>query len=549
MSTYEKVAEVDHEQQSSKTPMVVFASSLGTVFEWYDFFLVGALATNISQHMFSGLNPTAAFILTLLSFASGFAVRPLGAAVFGRLGDVFGRKYTFLVTIVIMGAATFVIGLLPDYQTIGIAAPILFVAIRMLQGLALGGEYGGAVTYVAEHSPAHRRGFFTSWIQVTAGLGLLLSLLVILITRQTVGDEKFAEWGWRIPFLTSAALLAVSVWVRMKLSESPVFLKMKEEGRQSKAPLKEALTDRKNLKLILASMFGPVIGEAVVWYTGQFYALYFLVQSVKLSPSAANVMMVVATIITLPLYVAFGALSDRIGRKPVMMAGCALAIVFFFPLFHSLTHYLNPALEQAERDAPVVLYANPGECSIQFNPVGTAKFTKPCDIAKAALAKAGIRYENRSAAAGANVEVEVGSARLASVNGANTADVTKFNASLNKLLSDSGYPMGNDKTQAPNYLVGTLIIAILMVFGIMLYGPIGAFMVELFPARIRYTSMSLPYHIGIGWFGGFLPATSFAIVAATGNPYAGLWYPVVIAAFSLLVTLFFVRETRQNTLD
>lgn len=548
MSTYEKVAEADSTPRRSRTPMVVFASSLGTVFEWYDFFLVGALATNISQHMFSGLNPTAAFILTLLSFASGFAVRPLGAAVFGRLGDVFGRKYTFLVTIVIMGSATFLIGLIPDYRTIGIVAPVAFVSIRMLQGLALGGEYGGAVTYVAEHSVAARRGFFTSWIQVTAGLGLLLSLLVILVARESVGDDRFAAWGWRVPFLSSAILLGISVWVRMKLSESPVFLKMKQEGRQSRAPLKEALTDRQNLKRIFASMFGPVIGEAVVWYTGQFYALYFLIQSVKVSPNTANVMMVVATIVTLPLYVGFGSLSDRFGRKPVMMGGCLLAVIFFFPLFHALTHYLNPALERAERQAPTVLYANPDECSIQFNPVGTAKFTRPCDVAKAALAKAGIQYENR-AVAGADVHIEVGSANLPSVGGGSAADVKQFEASLGKMLSDNGYPTGSQNSESSNYVVGTLILAVLMVFGIMLYGPIGAFMVELFPARIRYTSMSLPYHVGIGWFGGFLPATSFAIVAATGNPYAGLWYPVIIAAVSFVVSLFFVSETRNNTLD
>lgn len=529
---------------------VVFASSLGTVFEWYDFFLVGALATNISQHMFSGLNPTAALIFTLLSFAAGFAVRPLGAAVFGRLGDIFGRKYTFLVTIVLMGIATFTIGLIPGYSSIGIAAPILFVSMRMLQGLALGGEYGGAVVYVAEHTPGNNRGLMTSWIQVTSGSGLLLSLLVILITRFSVGDENFAEWGWRVPFLVSAVLLGISVWVRMQLHESPVYKKMKEEGTLSKSPLKEAVTDKKNLKRILISMFGPVIGEAVVWYTGQFYVLYFLVQSIKVDAKAANIMMVVATIITLPLYIFFGALSDRVGRKPVVLTGMILGAAFFFPLFGALTHNLNPALEQAEQRAPVVLYANPETCSVQFNPVGTAEFTSPCDVAKAALAKAGIRYENRPIPAESPVSVTVGDIRLTPADSkAQPGEAKLFNDNLAKTLDQSGYQKTPAQLDMSKYAIGTGLIVILMVFGIMTYAPLGALMVELFPARLRYTSMSLPYHIGIGWFGGFLPATTFAIVASTGNPYSGLWYPVIIAIIAAVVTLVFLPETHKNSIN
>jgi MFS family permease len=418
-----------------------------------------------------------------------------------------------------MGIATFTIGLIPGYSSIGIAAPILFVSMRMLQGLALGGEYGGAVVYVAEHTPGNNRGLMTSWIQVTSGSGLLLSLLVILITRFSVGDANFAEWGWRIPFLVSAVLLGISVWVRIQLHESPVYKKMKEEGKLSKSPLKEAVTDKKNLKRILISLFGPVIGEAVVWYTGQFYVLYFLVQSIKVDAKAANIMMVVATIITLPLYIFFGALSDRVGRKPVVLTGMILGAAFFFPLFGALTHNLNPALEQAEQRAPVVLYANPETCSVQFNPVGTAEFTSPCDVAKAALAKAGIRYENRPIPAESPVSVTVGDIRLTPADSkAQPGEAKLFNDNLAKTLDQSGY----QKTPA---------------------------MVELFPARLRYTSMSLPYHIGIGWIGGFLPATTFAIVASTGNPYSGLWYPVIIAIIAAVVTLVFLPETHKNSIN
>lgn len=540
-------AEPKKEELRSNERSVVFASSLGTVFEWYDFFLVGALAANISEHMFSALNPTAAFILTLLSFAAGFAIRPLGAAVFGRFGDIYGRKYTFLVTIILMGVATFVIGLLPTYASIGIAAPIAFVILRMAQGLALGGEYGGAVTYVAEHSPDKKRGYMTSWIQVTSGIGLLLSLLVVLVARTVVGPEEFAAWGWRIPFLFSGVLLGVSIWVRVKLHESPIFLKMKAEGTQSKSPLKDALTDRANLKRIFVSMFGAVIGEAVVWYTGQFYALLFLVQRVKVDPSKANLMMVIATLITMPLYVVFGALSDRVGRKPIMLAGFFLAIVCFFPVFHTLTQVLNPALNAAEQKSPVVLVADPEECSVQFNPVGTAKFTTSCDIAKAALTKAGVKYENRAAEAGSPAVVLVGDSKLPSVNATtNPDDAKQFGSSLAALLKDHGYPSGTAETDTSNMVIGTALIALLMVFGIMTYAPLGALMVELFPARIRYTSMSLPYHVGIGWVGGFLPASAFAIVAFTGNPYSGLWYPVVVAGIALFVGLFFLPETKDN---
>ncbi|RQR35447.1 MFS transporter [Burkholderia sp. Bp9143] len=530
---------------------VVFASSLGTIFEWYDFFLAGALAPFISKAIFSGVSPSAAFIFTLLSFAAGFAVRPLGAVVFGRLGDKLGRKYTFLVTILLMGASTFFVGLLPGYATIGMPAPILFVAMRLVQGLALGGEYGGAATYVAEHAPANRRGTWTSWIQMTATLGLFLSLLVILGVRTAIGEERFGAWGWRIPFLLSIALLGISVWIRMKLSESPAFQKMVNEGKTSKAPVKEAFGQWRNVRLMLIALFGVTAGEAVVWYTGQFYTLFFLTETLKLHGSMTNTILIAALLISAPFYVVAGMLSDRIGRKPIMFIGCLLAVLTYMPLFKALTHYVNPALEAAQTHSPIVLVSDPKTCSFQFNPVGTAKFTSACDVAKAALSKAGVSYENQVAPASQQAVIVVGSVRIASydaTSGDAKAKADVFNAALRSALTDAGYPHAADPARV-DVPMTVLVLVVLMLYGTMVYGPMAAMLVECFPARIRYTCLSVPYHIGNGWFGGFLPASAFAIVAARGNVYSGLWYPIVIAAMSCVVCLIFVRETRGASID
>lgn len=530
---------------------VIFASSLGTVFEWYDFYLAGSLAAYISKSFFSGVNPTAAFIFTLLGFAAGFAVRPFGALVFGRLGDLVGRKYTFLVTILIMGLATFVVGLLPGYASIGIAAPVLFIVMRLLQGLALGGEYGGAATYVAEHSPPHRRGYYTAWIQTTATFGLFISLLVILGTRTAIGEDAFSAWGWRVPFVVSIILLAVSVWIRMQLHESPVFLRMKEEGTTSKAPLSEAFGQWRNLKLVLLAMFGLTAGQGVVWYTGQFYALFFLTQTLKVTGASANIMIALALVIGTPFFLVFGALSDRIGRKPIIMAGCLLAALAYFPLYKALTHYTNPALEAAAATSPVVVQTDPATCSFQFNPVGTAKFTHACDIAKSALAKAGVNYKTETAAPGAPTQIMIGSTVVPTYDGSAPdakAQAKVFDKSLADALKTAGYPLKADPAQI-NWPMSVLILVILVLLVTMVYGPIAAMLVEMFPARIRYTSMSLPYHLGNGWFGGFLPATAFAIAAATGNIYSGLWYPVVVALMTFVIGTLFVRETLGTDVD
>lgn len=525
---------------------VILASSLGTVFEWYDFYLVGALALELSRHFFAGVNPTAAFIFTLLGFAAGFAVRPFGALVFGRLGDLVGRKHTFLITIVLMGGATFVIGLLPGYAVIGIAAPVLFVAMRMLQGLALGGEYGGAVIYVAEHAPPDRRAAWTSWIQITASLGLLLSLGVILGLRHALGAEAFAEWGWRLPFLFSAALLAVSVWMRLKLDESPAFRKMKSEGRTSRAPLSEAFGHWQNLKRVLVAFFGLAMGQAVIWYTGQFYSLFFLTQVLKVESIVANALIAVATVLSVPFYFVFARLSDRVGRKPVFMAGLLSGVLLFFTLYGALTHYTNPALEAAQRQAPITVIADPDECSFQFNPVGTSRFLSSCDVAKSSLARAGLNYHNETAPAGAKARVRIGDHEIAApdarVDGEQAAQA--FRQALSDAVAQAGYPLQADAA-AINVPMAILVLLALMVCGTMTYGPLAAMLVEMFPTRIRYTSLSLPYHVGIGWFGGFLPAAAFAIVAARGDIYAGLWYPVSIAAVAFVVCLLFLRESRH----
>ena len=530
---------------------VVLASSLGTVFEWYDFYLYGSLATIIAKQYFSALDPTSGFIFALLAFAAGFIVRPFGALVFGRLGDLVGRKHTFLVTIVIMGASTFLVGVLPGYATLGYWAPVLLIALRLLQGLALGGEYGGAATFVAEHSPPESRGAHTAWIQTTATLGLLLSLMVILGTRTALGEETFAAWGWRIPFLVSVLLLAASVWIRMSMEESPVFRQMKAEGRGSRKPLREAFGQWSNLKLVLIALFGLTAGQAVVWYTGQFYALFFLTQLLKIDSAQANLLIGLALVLGTPFFIVFGALSDRIGRKPIILAGCLLAALTYFPLFKALTAAGNPALAQALRSAPVTLHADPGECSFQFNPTSTAKFTSSCDVAKQALANASVNYEQSST--GDTAHIQVGERRIESFDArvlSGTALATRdaaFKGELAAALDSAGYPSKAD----PDRINRPLVIAILwllVIYVTMVYGPIAAMLVEMFPTRIRYSAMSLPYHIGNGWFGGLLPTTAFAIVAQTGNIYSGLWYPVIVASATVVLGGLLVKETRGRPL-
>jgi MFS family permease len=546
---------VPRELSVAEVRRVIFASSLGTVFEWYDFYLYGSLAAIISKQFFSGVNPTAAFIFALLAFAAGFAVRPFGALVFGRLGDLVGRKYTFLVTILIMGMSTFVVGILPSYASIGIAAPVILILLRLLQGLALGGEYGGAATYVAEHAPHGKRGAYTSWIQTTATLGLFLSLLVILGVRIWLGTERFEAWGWRIPFLVSLVLLGVSVWIRLKLNESPLFQAMKNEGKTSKAPLTESFARWDNLRIVLIALFGLTAGQAVVWYTGQFYTLFFLTQILKVDAQTANLLIAASLLLATPFFLVFGALSDRIGRKPIIMGGLLLAALTYFPIFRAITHYANPALADAQERAPVTVTADPAFCSVQFNPVGTSKFTSACDIAKAALVKRGVRYSNEDPTGRPSVSmgphydayVDVGSTVIPSYDA--TAPDAKakgaaFDAALGAALKTAGYPAAADPARINKPML-TLLLWILVIYVTMVYGPIAAMLVELFPTKIRYTSMSLPYHIGNGWFGGFLPPITFAIVAATGSIYSGLWYPIAIAVITLVIGMLFVRETKD----
>jgi len=531
---------------------VVLASSLGTVFEWYDFYLYGSLASIIAKQYFSALDPTSGFIFALLAFAAGFIVRPFGALVFGRLGDLVGRKHTFLVTIVIMGASTFLVGVLPGYNTLGYWAPTLLIALRLLQGLALGGEYGGAATFVAEHSPPESRGAHTAWIQTTATLGLLLSLMVILGTRTFLGEEAFAAWGWRLPFLVSVLLLGASVWIRMSMEESPVFQQMKAEGRGSRTPLREAFCRWSNLKVVLIALFGLTAGQAVVWYTGQFYALFFLTQLLKIDSAQANLLIGIALILGTPFFIVFGALSDRIGRKPIILAGCLLAALTYFPLFKALTTAGNPALAQALRSAPVTLHADPAECSFQFNPTSTAKFTSSCDVAKQALANASVNYAEIAIQSAAFIQVgdrriEAFDARLLS-GAALSQRESRFKSELASALDSAGYPAKADPARINRPLV-IAILWLLVIYVTMVYGPIAAMLVEMFPTRIRYSAMSLPYHIGNGWFGGLLPTTAFAIVAQTGNIYSGLWYPVIVASATVLLGGLLVKETRGRPLQ
>ncbi|HEY0916694.1 MAG TPA: MFS transporter [Solimonas sp.] len=533
---------------------VILASSLGTLFEWYDFFLYGALAAITSKHFFSAVNDTAAFIFALLTFSVGFAARPFGALVFGRLGDRSGRKYTFLVTIVVMGLSTVLVGCLPSYASIGLAAPVLLVALRLLQGLALGGEYGGAAIYVAEHAPPERRGYYTSWIQAMAALGLLLSLGVIAGTRWLLGEEDFAAWGWRIPFLLSALLLLISVWVRLSLDESPVFRRMKEQGRLSKAPLSEALGQWRYLKLGIAAMFGIISGQATLWYASQFYSLYFLTQTMKVDGLTANLLLGLAVALAAPLNLFFGALSDRVGRKPLILGGCLIAALAYFPIFQGLAHYANPALAEAQRRAPVQVIADADACSFQFNPVGAAAFTRSCDIAKSYLARNAVNYANVDAPAGSLAKVRVGNMEIASFEGGmlaaeeREARLQAFQAELRDALRQAGYPEKADPAAMNRPMIVLLLLA-LGVLSAMTYAPVAAAMVELFPSRIRYTAMSLPYHAGNGWIGGLMPPMAFAMVAASGSIYAGLWYPLAFALITVVVGSLLLPETRGADLD
>jgi MFS family permease len=522
--------------------LVIFASSLGTVFEWYDFYIYGTLAPILAVQFFAGVNPSAAFIFTLLAFAAGFAVRPFGALFFGRLGDLIGRKYTFLITMTLMGLGTFCIGLLPNYATWGIAAPITLIGLRLFQGLALGGEYGGAAIYVAEHAPKNQRGFYTSWIQTTATVGLFMALLVVLGIRTSMGEPAFAgngslTDGWRIPFLLSAILLVVSIWIRLKLNESPVFLRMKEEGRNSKRPLTEAFGQWSNLKIAILALLGATAGEAVVWYGGQFYALFFLTQTLKVPAVTAQIMIAVGLLLGTPFFVLFGWLSDRIGRKPIILTGVLLAALTYFPIFKAITHFANPALEVALSSAPVTVIADPNECSFQLKLTGVESYTTSCDIAKSALVTRSVNYENQAAPPGTVAQVKIGDQLI-------PANTPNFPAVLQQAIVQHGYPAAADPNQI-SYVPTVLLLMLLVIYVTLVYAPIAAWLVEMFPTRIRYSGLSLPYHIGNGWFGGFLPATAFAIVAATGDIYSGLWYPIVIASVSFVIGLIFLPETKD----
>jgi MFS family permease len=535
---------------------VIFASSLGTVFEWYDFYLYGSLAAIIARQFFSGLDPTSAYIFALLAFAAGFLVRPFGAIFFGRLGDMIGRKYTFLVTILIMGASTFIVGLLPSYASIGMAAPVILIGLRMLQGLALGGEYGGAATYVAEHAPHGKRGAYTSWIQTTATLGLFLSLLVILGVRNAMPDKDFNDWGWRIPFLVSIALLAISVWIRLSLNESPAFQKMKSEGKTSKAPLTESFGEWKNLKVVILALLGLTAGQAVVWYTGQFYALFFMTTIAKVDSTTANLLIAASLLIGTPFFIVFGSLSDKIGRKPIIMAGCLIAALTYFTVFPMLLKYANPALLEAQQKSHVTVTADPGECSFQGSPIARdIDFRTSCDIAKRTLTQAYIPYENKVGPAGSPATITLGDKIMTAPAGTLneqrhgfSAESTKAIGEFRKGLTDAAKAAGLTAAADPakmNKSMVLLILVFLVILVTMVYGPIAAMLVEMFPTRIRYTSMSLPYHIGNGWFGGLLPTTAFAMVAATGDIYYGLWYPVIVAAGTFVIGMLFIRETKD----
>jgi len=526
---------------------VIGASSLGTVFEWYDFYLYGALGTTIAANFFTGFNDTTRAIFLWLAFAAGFAVRPFGALVFGRLGDLIGRKYTFLITIVIMGVSTALVGFIPTYQSIGISAPIILISLRLLQGLALGGEYGGAATYVAEHAPQGRRGMYTSWIQTTATLGLFLSLIVLLLARNSMSKEAFNDWGWRVPFWISILLLAISVYIRLQLSESPLFQQMKAEGRASKAPLTESFANWANGKIVLLALLGATAGQAVVWYGGQFYVRAFL-GTLKVDSNTIDMLVAGALLIGSVGFIVFGSLSDRIGRKVIIMAGCLLAALTYFPVFKAIAHYANPALETASTSSPVTITADPSTCSPQFDPVGTAKFTSPCDVIVSKIVKAGISYTKVDAPAGSLATVKFGNGEpIPGYDGAAPDAKDKgatFNTAVDAAIKAAGYPAKADDAQVNKPMV-FLLVLYLVILVTMVYGPIAAWLVELFPTRIRYTSMSLPYHIGNGWFGGFLPFIAVSLVASSGNQYQGLWYPVIVAAGTFIIGTLFLKETKD----
>ena len=585
MMTENSMEAVADRPTRSEEKKIVFASSLGTVFEWYDFYLYVALAAILAKQFFGGLDEGSAFVFALLAFATGFIVRPFGALLFGRLGDMIGRKYTFLVTILIMGLSTFIVGVLPSYASIGVAAPVILIALRLLQGLALGGEYGGAATYVAEYAPKGKRGAYTAWIQTTATLGLFLSLIVILGVRTSIGEEAFAEWGWRIPFLISIFLLGVSVYIRLSMNESPAFAKMKAEGTTSQAPIGESFGHWKNLRTVILALVGLTAGQAVVWYTGQFYALFFLTQALKVDGPTANIVVAISLVIGTPFFIIFGALSDCIGRKPIILLGCALAVFTYFPVFTALTEAANPDLAAAQASAKVTVTADPAECSFQFNPTGTKKYTSSCDIAKQKLASASVSYDNIAGAPGVPAVIKIGETELTTVitpddiaaakaaaekkladltaaqpqdpkaiaaaatnvkalSGEKTAKDAALTGKLSAALKAAGYPAKADMTKFDKFTV-VVILTYLVLLVTMVYGPIAAMLVEMFPTRIRYTSMSLPYHIGNGWFGGLLPTTAFAIVAQTGNMYNGLWYPIIVAGITMVIGTLFIRETKD----
>ncbi|WP_175054610.1 MFS transporter [Paraburkholderia sediminicola] len=537
------------QMSKSEARSAVLGASLGTLFEWYDFYVYGLVATVVAKRFFAGLDPTSAFILALMGFGAGFIVRPLGAVIFGRIGDMIGRKYTFLVTIVIMGGATFGTGLLPTYEVAGILAPVLLVGLRLLQGLAIGGEYGGAAVYVSEHAPKGKRGFYTSWIQTTGTAGMLLALVVVIATTFVTGDH-FSVWGWRIPFLVSLPLLVVSLKIRASLHESPIFKKMKEQGTSSRAPLREAFGNWKNLRVVLIALGGVCAGQTVIYFTCQFFPLFFLTQTLKVDSKTANTLVMVALMIGCPLFVVFGALSDRVGRKPVLLFGLILAGATFFPIYKGLTHYANPALERAQKLAPVILHADLSECSFQFNPTGTKRFTSSCDVAKQLLAQSGANYETVGATAGSIATVELGNTVIrsyaaSSMTPAESAGADKsFRSSIAVALKQAGYPASAAPTEI-NYFGVLALLVLLMGYAAATYSVVGATLVELFPARIRYTSFSVPYHVATGWLGGLQPTVSFALIAQIGNIYSGLWYPTIVIAVSTVVAVLFLRETKN----
>ena len=530
---------------------VIAASSTGTAFEWYDFFIFGSLAPVIAKVFLAGLDPTGALVAALALFAVGFAFRPLGAIIFGAMGDRIGRKATFLTTVSLMGGATFLIGLLPTYEQAGILAPILLILLRIAQGTALGGEYGGAAIYVAEHASNDKRGAATGWIQSSASFGLLAALLIIFATRTWLGEEAFGQWGWRIPFLLSIILLGISVWMRLKLSESPHFARLQEEGAVTKAPLRESFASRDSLRRVLIAFFGLMCAQGAVWYFTFFYMQVFLEKSLGLPGATKDVLLIVMTVVSAPLYVLFGALSDRMGRKPIMLGGMLLALALYFPGSHLIAQATNPALVAAQERTPVVVETDIATCSSQFDPTGTAKFTSACDIAKSTLITRGVAYTTRASADG-STRVLAGERSVAVASGEGAADLKALKAGVASAVNAELEAVGYPKSADPNAVSYPLLLAVLLGFVVAataLYGPQAAALVEMFPTRIRYTAMSLPYHVGTGWVGGFLPVTSFAIVAMTGDIYSGLWYAVVFTAISVVVTIALVKETRGKPLE